>query len=206
MKIFLSLLALMSFISVGSGTIPFKPIIIDVPVEDIDTKNYLLFTQAVGKRESSNQYDNGTNMPFWGYYQIGPSVRETLKIKLTWKQFKADSLYQDQVMYQNLKYNEKRIKQAYFDYFIGKKIKGVTITHSGILAGAHLAGGGGVRRFLATNGKYNPSDAFGTKLSDYIKEFGGYEFDLNKVQLKNHNGNSKHKTNIQVQRARISRP
>lgn len=206
MKTVLTLLALMLSINAGSGITPLKPLMIDVPVKDVQKDDYTLFTEAMGRRESNNWYGCDTNMPYWGYYQIGPAVRTTLKVKVTWKQFKADSLYQDYVMYQNLKYNEQRIRQSYFDYFIGKEIKGVKITYSGILAGAHLAGGHGVRRFLATNGRYDPSDVFGTKLSDYIEEFGGYQFDLNEVKVEYTNGNNSSKTNIQVQRVGLDRP
>jgi hypothetical protein len=201
MKTILILLVSMIFIDTNSGTILPKPILICALVKDVRIGDYELFVKALGKRESNNQYDNGNNMPFWGYYQIGPTVRETLNVKIGWKQFKADSTYQDYLMYQNLKFNEKRIKQSYFNYFVGKKIKGIVITYSGILAGAHLAGGGGVRRFLSTNGKYNPSDAFGTRLSDYINEFGGYQFNLSKVNIEYNNGNNSNKTSIQVQRS-----
>ena len=205
MKTVLTLLALMLCIDAGSGITPINLTINEAPVKDVHTDNYQMFTVALGKRESGNQYDNANNMPYWGYYQIGPMVRKTLNVNVSWNEFKEDSLYQERLMYQNLKYNEKRIKQTYFDYFIGKRIKGVTITYSGILAGAHLAGGGGVRRFLATNGRYNPSDAFGTKLSDYIEEFGGYNFKLNKVKIKKRNGNSSNQTSIQVQRVSLDR-
>jgi hypothetical protein len=198
MRTILTLLALMVSIYAGSGIIPEKRIKINVPVLVVKEGDYIKFIRAIGKKESGNQYDNANNMPFWGYYQMGPAVRQTLNVKVSWSQFKSDSLYQDYLMYRNLKYNENRVRQSYFNHFVGKEIGGVLITHSGILAGAHLAGGGGVRRFLATNGKYNPSDAFGTKLSDYIKKFGGYQFDLSKIEHKN--GDNSDKTSIQVQR------
>jgi len=41
-----------------------------------------------------------------------------------------------------------------------------------LVAGAHLKGLGGVRKFL--KGKDN-ADAYGTKISEYIKRFGGYD-------------------------------
>lgn len=199
-------MALMLCIDAGSGINPLEPIIFEAPVKEIPKDDYTQFIEAIGWRESGKQYDNDKNMPYWGYYQIGPAVRQSLKVKISWKQFKVDSIYQDYLMYQNLKYNEKLIKQPFFDYFVGRKIKGIVITYSGILAGAHLAGSGGVRRFLSSNGKYDPSDLFGTRLSDYVNEFGGYKFNLSKVKTEYHNGNNSSKTSIQVQRATIDRP
>jgi len=50
---------------------------------------------------------------------------------------------------------------------IGSTINGVPVTRDGLRAVAHLGGVGGMRRYIATNGQYNPSDSFGTSLSDY---------------------------------------
>ena len=60
-------------------------------------------------------------------------------------------------------------------WFVGKKINGVTVTESGILAAAHLAGAGNVKKYLRTYGKYQFTDAFGTTIDSYIKKFGGYD-------------------------------
>jgi LysM repeat protein len=62
----------------------------------------------------------------------------------------------------------------------GKTMAGVKITHSGIIAGAHLKGFGtkkhpGVMAFLESNGATDPSDAYGTKVSDYISKFADYD-------------------------------
>lgn len=51
-----------------------------------------------------------------------------------------------------------------------------TITKSGILAAAHLAGQGNVLKFFETHGAYNPHDSNGTYLSDYLYKFSGYNF------------------------------
>ena len=59
--------------------------------------------------------------------------------------------------------------------YVGKTIKGIHITQSGLLAGAHLVGPGGVKDFLHSNGKNDVKDANGTPVSSYIKKFGGYD-------------------------------
>lgn len=144
-------------------------------------EQYHSFLKALGKRESGNKYDNDRNMPYWGYYQIGPMVRKTLHVSVSWQEFKQDSIYQDSLMYKNLIYNKERITKEYFNYFIGKEINGIVITYSGILASAHIGGGGGVRKYLYSNGRYNPKDRLNTSIADYMKLFAGYEFDLDSL-------------------------
>ena len=58
--------------------------------------------------------------------------------------------------------------------YTGKIINGYTITQSGLLAGAHLKGAGGVIEYLKSDGLKNPKDAFGTSVESYIKNFAGY--------------------------------
>ena len=59
--------------------------------------------------------------------------------------------------------------------YIGKTVNGTHITESGLLAGAHLVGPGGVKRFLTSNGRDDVKDANGTPVSSYIKKFAGYD-------------------------------
>lgn len=148
-----------------------------------NVSQYLSFLKALGKRESGNDYLNDKNMPYWGYYQIGPLVRRTLRINKSWEDFKNDSTYQDYVMYKNLKYNEDRIGESYIDFFLGKEINGVIVTYSGILAASHIGGGGGVRKYLYTNGMYNPTDKLKTSISDYMRLFAGYNFKLDSLDI-----------------------
>lgn len=57
----------------------------------------------------------------------------------------------------------------------GKKIRGISITESGILAAAHLGGPGSVKRFLKSNGNRRSTDDFGTSISEYMQDFAGYD-------------------------------
>jgi len=54
--------------------------------------------------------------------------------------------------------------------YVGQTIGGVTITRSSMIAMAHLGGKSGMKQFLETDGKYDPSDGK-TKLSDYARDF-----------------------------------
>ncbi|CAH1666105.1 hypothetical protein [Chelatococcus asaccharovorans] len=70
-------------------------------------------------------------------------------------------------------------KQAHFlrDFlhYDGQSINGHDISISGLLGAAHLAGAGGVRRFLKSGGDYNPSDANGASLIQSLDRFHGYD-------------------------------
>ncbi|WP_249730214.1 MULTISPECIES: hypothetical protein [unclassified Chelatococcus] len=62
-----------------------------------------------------------------------------------------------------------------FIHYDGQTINGEAISISGLLAAAHLAGAGGVRRFLVSGGEYNPQDAHGASLRDSLSCFHGYD-------------------------------
>ena len=58
--------------------------------------------------------------------------------------------------------------------YLGQTINGVEITQSGLLAGAHLVGYGGLQKYLTSNGMNDVKDGNGTPISQYIQKFGGY--------------------------------
>lgn len=68
---------------------------------------------------------------------------------------------------------DQSIKANGFDSLVGKTLNGVPITVDGMRAVAHLGGKEGLRKFIETNGAYNPADANGTRLSDYFARHGG---------------------------------
>lgn len=68
----------------------------------------------------------------------------------------------------------KQIQALGLDNAIGQTINGVLITKSGLLAGAHLVGVGGLQKFINSNGAVVPVDGNGTAISQYISQFGGY--------------------------------
>jgi hypothetical protein len=61
--------------------------------------------------------------------------------------------------------------------FNGKKLNNILITESGIIAAAHLSGPGNVKKYLRNYGddKFDLGDINGTKISDYMKTFKGYD-------------------------------
>jgi hypothetical protein len=58
--------------------------------------------------------------------------------------------------------------------FNGKKINGILITESGILAATHLVGPKAVKQYLNSNGKDIKKDALGTSIEDYLEMFKNY--------------------------------
>jgi hypothetical protein len=82
---------------------------------------------------------------------------------------------QDLAMKQLLK-NNKAYLGDYIDKWVGKKKKGIKITLSGLLAGAHLLGPSNVKDFL-DKGKI-AKDGYGTPITEYIKKFGGYSVNI----------------------------
>lgn len=101
---------------------------------------------------------------------------------------------------EEMKLLNRRLKQANLEQYIGKEINGIPVTRSGILASSHLTGIGiseeryyeilkktgkaptniGIRTFLESNGKIGAIDGFGTKASDYLKKFAGYQTKFDK--------------------------
>ena len=63
-------------------------------------------------------------------------------------------------------------------YTLSFKINNTIITESGIIAAAHLAGPGNVKKYLRSSGKHNPKDAFGTSISLYMDYFKGYDITM----------------------------
>jgi len=59
-----------------------------------------------------------------------------------------------------------------FEGKVGTQVKGVPVTLSGLVAVAHLGGKGGMQKFIQSNGRYDPADANGTRLSDYLRIHG----------------------------------
>ncbi len=75
----------------------------------------------------------------------------------------------------NLKQCNKWILRKDIKRYVGRNIGGVKITESGILAAAHLAGAGNVKKYLRSGGAIAFSDAFGTSIKHYLRKFSGYD-------------------------------
>lgn len=156
-------------------------------------KGFEEFALAMRKRESNNNYKAVNVYGYLGAYQFGMAKLCDLgyterkkgssgnsnsafqwKIGYSKEYFLNNPDFQDRVFKEHVADLIKRIKAGFSNY-IGKQIDEIEITLSGLVAGAHLGGMGGMGYFL--RGLYDSHDIFGTKVSDYIKEFGGYNLE-----------------------------
>lgn len=108
-----------------------------------------------------------------GKYQFGKATLRRFKIYNTNKFLKNPEL-QEKAFTALCKVN-KWILRREINRFNGRYVSRIKITESGILAAAHLAGAGNVKKFLRSYGKHKFNDAFGTSIEEYLKKFSGYD-------------------------------
>lgn len=134
---------------------------------------YVGFKEALAFKESRGNYRKVNRLGYLGKYQFGESTLNRIRIYDT-RTFLNDPKLQEDAFYALCSLNKwiliRDIKRS-----VGKKINGVEITESGILAAAHLAGAGNVKKYLRSNGEFNAYDAFGTDVQQYMKKFAGYD-------------------------------
>ncbi|WP_299335643.1 peptidoglycan-binding protein LysM [uncultured Psychroserpens sp.] len=136
-------------------------------------KSYNGFKEALAFKESRGNYFTVNTLGYLGKYQFGS---ETLKMIGIYNptQFLYNPELQEKAFLANAERN-KWILRKDIKRFVGKTISGVKITESGILAAAHLAGPGSVKKFLRSYGGNNFSDAYGSTVRHYMKKFAGYD-------------------------------
>ncbi|PKM35479.1 MAG: DUF3262 domain-containing protein, partial [Gammaproteobacteria bacterium HGW-Gammaproteobacteria-10] len=156
---------------------------------------YSDYLAALSARESSSNPSTVNKYGFLGSYQMGESALIDAGYYLkdhtpntndwtgTWTgkngiHSKADFLANAAVQTQAIK--DYKIKQWGYisnlglDHYVGQTVAGIVMTESGLLAGAHLVGVGGLKTFLTSNGAQIPSDANNTAITHYISTFNGY--------------------------------
>ena len=136
-------------------------------------KSFEGFKEAIAFKESQGDYFTVNTLGYLGKYQFGT---ETLKILgiYTPNQFLYNPELQEKAFIANAERN-KWVLRKDIKRFEGKNIAGVKVTESGILAAAHLAGPGSVKKFLRSYGGNNFSDAYGSTVKTYMKKFSGYD-------------------------------
>tara|TARA_B100000925_G_scaffold289174_1_gene271535 strand:+ start:329 stop:916 length:588 start_codon:yes stop_codon:yes gene_type:complete len=170
-----------TLIPISSIITPIKTIIpldidyLEAPVIEIKPTSHQQFLDAIGQRESSNRYDVVNSYGYMGKYQFGSKTLKGLGYKVSKEEFLNNPELQEQAMLDLLKHNKKKLKR-FIDKYEGKTVHGIYITESGILAAAHLAGQGNVRKFFRKG--YEFKDGFGTKMTSYMSQFGGYNLSI----------------------------
>ena len=144
-----------------------------VPFSPTLGKSFVGFKEALGFKESRGDYFTVNTLGYLGKYQFG---KETLKLIGIHNpvHFLSNPELQEKAFIANAERN-KWVLRKDIQRFSGKVINGTKITESGILAAAHLAGPGNVKKYLRSYGADGFSDAYGTSVSYYIKKFSGYD-------------------------------
>lgn len=136
------------------------------------------FKEALAFKESQGKYGVVNTLGYLGKYQFGASTLKMMGVYDT-QAFLNDPALQERTFETNIARN-KWILRRDIKRFSGKRIRGIEITESGILAAAHLAGAGNVKKYLRSYGKRDVADAYGTTISKYMRKFAG--FDISEIE------------------------
>lgn len=136
-------------------------------------KNYVGFKEAIAFKESQGDYEVVNKFGYMGKYQFGVSTLDLIGIKNPTTFLKNPEL-QEKAFFLNASRNKWVLRRDIARYS-NTWIDGVKITESGILAAAHLAGPGSVKKYLRSGGQDGFEDAFGTSIRSYLKRFSGYD-------------------------------
>ena len=139
-------------------------------------KAYFGFKEALAFKESQGKYHVVNTLGYLGKYQFGGSTLNLMGVHDI-ENFLDDPMLQEKAFDTNIARN-KWILRRDIKRFKGKRIGGAVVTESGILAAAHLAGAGNVKKYLRSYGQNDVADAFGSSISYYIRKFSGYDVSI----------------------------
>ena len=147
--------------------------------EERYNKELTRFIDHLGYKESNNNWMAINDIGCLGEWQFSYPTLEILGYgHITPDKFKSDpSIFprdlQLTVLRDFIKTNANSVS-LYKEYF-NTYVNDVYITKAGLLAAAHLGGIGSIDVFITSNGTIDRTDLYGTKVSDYIKEFSLYD-------------------------------
>ena len=136
-------------------------------------KSFVGFKEALAFKESRGDYFTVNTLGYLGKYQFGKGTLEMIGVYNS-KEFLSNPELQEKAFIANSARN-KWILRRDIKRFVGKRIDGVLVTESGILAAAHLAGPGSVKKYLRSYGAIGFTDAYGTNIRSYMRKFSGYD-------------------------------
>lgn len=134
------------------------------------------FAEHLGLLESSGDWKIINSIGAIGKYQFMPSTLENMGYHITSKAFRGNpnifnEAMQEQALRDLMSYNNYCLKK--FACYIGRVVAGTMVTKAGLFAAAHLAGIGGVEKFL-TGDHRNIKDINGTSVQKYLQEFQNF--------------------------------
>lgn len=127
---------------------------------------------SLARTESGGNYQAQNSEGYTGKYQWGQGrlndYNNANGTSFSLAEFKASPQVQETAQ----KWHEGDILSQIGGY-AGRVVKGIVMTPAAIIAAAHLGGIGGARKFIESDGAYDPADSNGTNLSDYARTHGG---------------------------------
>ena len=142
---------------------------------EIPANRHVDFLQAIGHKESGNNYNVVNTFGYMGKYQFGKSSLKGLGYDVSKEEFLSSPDLQEEAIRKLLKANKKVLRRQ-IKKFDGKLVNGILVTESGLLAAAHLAGPGNVKKFFRKG--YEFHDGNGTKMTSYMVMFSDYKLEF----------------------------
>lgn len=138
------------------------------------TGNFFIgYKEAIGFKESQGKYKKINSLGYLGKYQFGIETLKSIGVHNS-NAFLNSPKMQEKAFIALLSKNKWELRNV-IEKYEGTVLNGTHITESGILAAAHLAGVGSVKKYFRYEGKRYFKDAYGTSLRSYLKRFGGYD-------------------------------
>lgn len=137
-------------------------------------RGYIAFSQKMSKIESNHNIMAVNQHGMLGKYQFSPKTLKMLNIHIEPDSFLVNEALQDSAFKLNLRKNYNILRKYIIEHH--DTIRGdIHITTSGILAGAHLLGPGGVMSWLRDDTTQRRFDGNGTHVEKYIRLFSNYD-------------------------------
>jgi hypothetical protein len=146
---------------------------VNKPISPFLGKSFVGFKEALAFKESRGDYFIVNTLGYLGKYQFGSGTLKLIGIHNP-SLFLKNPALQEKAFVANTQRN-KWILRRDIKNFVGKRLNGILITESGILAAAHLAGAGSVKNYLRSYGIDNFEDSYGTTIEYYMRKFSGYD-------------------------------
>jgi hypothetical protein len=134
---------------------------------------FIGYKEAIGFKESQGKYRKINSLGYLGKYQFGIETLKTIGVHNS-DDFLNNPKMQEKAFIALLAKNKWELRDV-IEKYEGTVIDGISITESGILAAAHLAGVGSVKKFFRYKGKHFIKYIYGTSLRSYLRKFGGYD-------------------------------
>ena len=152
-----------------------KQVKIQPNILDLKVKDHTAFLDAIGFRESTNNYKAVNRLGYLGKYQFGQKTLRAIGISVSKQEFLDSPMIQEEAMQLLLEHNRKNLKR-FIKKYNNTTVHGIYVTESGILAAAHLGGAGNIRKWFRKGEDFK--DGYGTTITSYMVKFQGYQLEF----------------------------